>query len=144
MDPLDQSLLMDLVLAIKDGEEERVHQLLTLGVPPDRIDKSSGWSALHASVLYNTVFLPALLQRTLNPDAPTVLGGTALSYAVHELGENPSIERQRQLHDAIGLLRRSGANPKFGGPDQSALELSRLYRMPDVEQLLLQSVGGAT
>jgi hypothetical protein len=138
MDPLSRSLLVDLVSATEQGDAERVRDLLSIGVPPDVIDIESRWSALHASVIHNPMLLATLLGHTRNPDGPRVLGGTPLSYAVHELGEKPNPERKQQLLRAIELLLQSGADPTCGASDQSALELSRLYGMPDVEALLVQ------
>ena len=137
MDPLSDSLLIDLVSATEQGDVEHVRRLLALGVRPDVIEHSSGWSALHKSVLHDPRLLPTLLEYTANPDAPQVMGGTALSYVVHELGENPDDNRKQQLFEAIEVLLHAGANPQTGAPDQTALELAALYNMPDVYDALL-------
>jgi hypothetical protein len=142
MNSLQRSLLSDLVAVTVQGDAEQVRRLLSLGVRPDAIDKSSGWSALHASVLHNPSLLPTLLKFTETPDSPLVMGGTPLSYVVHELGENPDPDRRQSLFEAIGLLMHAGANPQCGGSDQTALELARLYKMPEVEALLLKGIGG--
>ena len=137
MGPVSASLLSDLVHATEHGDVEHVRRLLALGVRPDVIDLSSGWSALHSSVLHNPLLLPTLLEYTADPNAPQVMGGTPLSYVVHELGEHPDAGRKQKLLDAIDLLLRAGADPKGGGGDQTALELARLYKMSDVENALL-------
>lgn len=137
MDPLNASLLTDLVSATEQGDVEHVRRLLALGVRPDVIDLSSGWSALHSSVLHSPLLLPTLLEYTANPDAPQVMGGTPLSYVIHELGEQPDTKRKQQLFEAIDVLLQAGASPNVGGNDQTALELARLYKMPDVENALL-------
>jgi hypothetical protein len=137
MNPLSASLLSDLVSATERADVEHVRELLSLGVRPDLIDMMSGWSALHSSVLHCPLLLATLLEYTAAPDEPQVMGGTPLSYVVHELGENPDPQRRQQLLDAINLLLRAGANPKCGGADQTALALARLYKMPDVENFLL-------
>jgi ankyrin repeat protein len=136
IDPLNDALLADLVSATKQGDAEQVRLLLGLGVRPDVVDHISGWSALHMSVLYNPLLLPTLLEHTSNPDLPKVMGGTPLSYVVHELGEKPDAERRQELFEAIALLLQAGANPKSGATDQTAIELARLYHMPDVEAAL--------
>lgn len=136
MNPLSASLVSDLVSATERGDSEHVRELLLRGAKPDVIDMTSGWSALHSSVLHCPLLLATLLEYTTAPDAPQVMGGTPLSYVVHELGENPDPQRRQQLFDAINLLLRAGANPKCGGPDQAALELARLYKMPEVESVL--------
>src|SRR6185369_1425052 len=110
---------------------------LGLGVRPDVIDRSSGWSALHKSVLYNPLLLPTLLEHTADPDAPKVMGGTPLSYVVHELAEKPDDQRKQQLFEVVTLLLRAGASAESGAVDQTPLELARLYRMPDVEAALV-------
>ena len=138
MGPLSRSLVRDLVSAIEQQDTERVGHLLSMGVPPDAIDIHSSWSPLHASVVYSPTLLAPLLAHTHNPDGPQVLGGTPLSYVVHELGEEPSPERKQQLLGALELLLQAGANPKCGASDQTALELSRLYGLCDVEALLLK------
>ena len=139
MNPLDRPLLIDLVAAVEQGDEDHARQLLALGVRPDVIESTSGWSALHASILHAPSLLPLLLAHSAEPDGPQVLGGTPLSYVVHELGERPDAPRRQQLFEAMDLLLAAGADPMCGGSNQSALELSRLYRMPDVEAWLLKN-----
>ena len=136
MDPLSTSLLLDLLAATEDGNVAEMRRLLALGVKPDVAAPSSKWSALHTCILYNPSLLPILLEYTSAPDSPWVMGGTPLSYVVHELGENPSTERRQELFQAISLLLRAGADPRCGGSDQSPLYLSRMYEMPEVEMAL--------
>jgi hypothetical protein len=137
MDPLGDSLLFDLVSATKDGDVEHVRRLLALGVRPDRIEHQSGWSALHLSVLHQPSLLPILLEHTATPDAPWVMGGTALSYVVHELAEHPAAARKAQLLEAMDVLLRAGAEPGGGDGDQSPFALARIYGLRDVEEILL-------
>ena len=137
MDPLSASVLIDLVSAAGQSDVEHVRRLLALGVRPDVIETRSGWSALHSSVLHNPPLLPTLLEYTDDPDAPLVMGGTPLSYVVHELAEHPDDKRKQQLFEAIEVLLQAGANPACGAADQTPLELARLYRRPDIEDALL-------
>jgi ankyrin repeat protein len=137
MDPLSDSLLVDLVSATKRGDVEHIRRLLALGASPHVIEPESGWSALHTSVLYNPLLLPTLLEYTADPDAPWVMGGTPLSYVVHELAEDPDDKRKQELFEAIAVLVQAGANPECGGADQTALELARLYGRRDIEDALL-------
>ena len=132
MNPLNPSLLSDLVASTVQGDFEHVQRLLSLGVPPDVIDLSSGWSALHACVLHHPSHLESLLASSTDPDAPWVAGGTPLSYVVHELGEQPDENRRLQLLHAIELLLKAGANPKCGESDQTAVSLAVQYQMPEV------------
>jgi len=137
MDSLTRSLLHDLVAATEVGNVEAMQTLLTPGVRPDIVDIHSGWSALHAAVLsLHPGTLEQLLRHCDNPDRPTVGGGTALSYAIHELGESPAAQKRAALLAAVQNLLAAGADPKAGAPDQTALELVRMYRLDDVEPLL--------
>ena len=136
MDPLNRLLLQDLVSATKSGSEEQLVKLLSMGVQPNVVDSSSGWSALHAAVLFNLGSLPMLLRHCTEPDVPTVGGGTPLAYVVHELGENPAPGRSQELVAAIEMLLSAGARPGAGVGDQTPLELARLYRLSDVQVLL--------
>ena len=140
MDPLSQSLLQDLISATRLGDLEAIERLLALGVRPNVIDIHSRLSALHAAVMYQVGTLELLLRHCDDPDRPTILGGTALSYAIHELGESPPPEKREALLGAIKALLEAGANPRYGAADQTALELVRLYGLKDVESLL---TGGA-
>lgn len=137
MDLLSSLLVPDLVSATERGDSERMRELLMRGAKPEVIDRSTGWSALHSSVIHCPWLLATLLEYTSAPDEPQVGGGTPLSYVVHELGESPDLKRRLQLFVAVQILLRAGANPKCGGPDQTALGLARLYKMPDVEKVLL-------
>lgn len=143
MNPLNIALHSDLVLATKAGDTQRATELLSIGVRPDIVDSSSGWSALHAAVVFNTDSLGVLLEHCIDPDGPKVGGGTPLSYVIHELGENPGANRRQRLIDALNMLLSAGASPSAGGPDQTALELVRLYRLPDIELILMRSVAGS-
>ena len=139
VDSLRRSLLQDLVSAVTRGDSEHVQTLLLQGVRPDIIDLASGWSALHAAVLYNVKALDTLLPYARSLDGPQVMGGTPLSYVVHELKESPSPERSKDLMDALKTLLAAGANPRAGGPDQSALELAWLYGFGDIESMLMEA-----
>lgn len=143
MNPLDKAFLSDLVLATKAGNTPRVTELLSIGVRPDIVDASSGWSALHAAVVFNSDSLSVLLEHCIDADGPKVGGGTPLSYVIHELGENPSTNRRQRLIDALNMLLRAGASPSVGGPDQTALELVRLYQLPEIEVMLMGSAAGS-
>jgi ankyrin repeat protein len=137
MDSLSRSLLQDLVAATKVGDVEAMQTLLTRGARSDIVDTDSGWSALHAAVLFlHPGTLELLLRHCDNPDRAMVGGGTALSYAIHELGESPASEKREALLAAVQNLLAAGADPKVGGPDQTALELVRMYRLADIEPLL--------
>lgn len=135
MELLAASLLRDLVSAVTHGDVEQVELLLDQGVPPDVIDQASGWSALHAAVL----LLEVLLAFARSPDAPEVMGGTPMSYVLHELGEPVSPARRDELLGALASLLAAGASPRAGGVDQTPLELARLYRLRDVESLLSEA-----
>lgn len=111
--------------------------LLELRVQPDMLDIGSGYGALHAAAIFAPNLLPVLLPHSVHPDKAGVLGGTALSYVVHELGECPDAERQKSLLHAAELLLKSGAKPWIQNADQSLLSLARAYDLPDVEELLL-------
>lgn len=137
MSLLGALLVPDLVSATERGESARVRELLLRGAKPDVIDGVTGWSALHSSILHCPWLLATLLEYTTAPDEPKVGGGTPLSYVVHELGENPEPMRRQHLFAAIHLLLRAGANPQCGGPDQTAIGLARLYKMPEIEKVLL-------
>jgi hypothetical protein len=129
--------LQDLVAATQIGNVEAMHTLLKRGVRPDVVDIHSGWSALHAAVLsLHPGTLELLLRHCDNPDGPTVGGGTALSYAIHELGESPASEKRKALVTAVHNLLAAGADPKAGAPNQTALELVQMYRLDDIEPLL--------
>lgn len=137
MDSLSQSLLQDLVAATDIGNVDAMQTLLTRGVRPDIVDTHSGWSALHAAVLsLHPGTLELLLRHCDNPDRPTVGGGTALSYAIHELGESPASEKREALLAAVQKLLAAGADPKAGASDQTPLELVRMYQLDDIEPLL--------
>src|ERR1700750_2866398 len=119
-DPLSRSRLADLVSVLERGDTESVNLLLSLGVPPDVVDPSSGWSALHAAVLFKIELLPTLLEHSADPD-PLAGAATPLAHVVHELAEKPDAGRRQALLDAIKLLLSAGADPRAGGPAQTAL-----------------------
>lgn len=137
MDPLGDSLLIDLVSATEAGDAEQVRRLLALGVRPDLIEHRSHWSALHVSVIHNPSLVPILLEYTRTPDLPQVMGGTPLSYVVQELAGHPDAGRRQQLFQAMDTLLKAGADPAGGQNDQSPFALSRLYGLHDVEDALL-------
>ncbi|SFK96736.1 ankyrin repeat domain-containing protein [Lysobacter sp. cf310] len=139
MELLAASLLRDLVSAVTQGDAEQVELLLVRGVPPDVIDQAAGWSALHAAVLHNPQLLKVLLAFARSPDAPEVMGGTPMSYVLHELGEAASPARRDELLMALASLLAAGASPRAGGVDQTPLELARLYRLRDIESLLSEA-----
>jgi hypothetical protein len=141
VNPLADSLLFDLVSSTQAGDEEQVRRLLSLGVRPDLIEHQSGWSALHASVLHNPSLLPVLLEHTATPDLPKVMGGTALSYVVHELAEHPDADRKSQLLEAMDVLLRAGAEPGGGEAGQSPFTLARIYGLRDVEEVFVAHHG---
>lgn len=85
--------------------------------------------------------LEVLLRYWDDPDRPKVFGGTALSYAIHELGNSPAPEKREALLGAVRSLLAAGAGPKVGASDQTALGLVRLYRLKDVEPLLTGSAA---
>ena len=136
MSVVSDSLLKDLIAAVKSRDDAHIDCLLSLGVSPDVIEPGDTWSALHAAVIFNIGALPKLLSHSRDPDAPQVLGGTPLSYVVHELGEKPEPARRAELFVAMRLLKDKGASALAGGPDQRPMELARLYEMPDVEDRL--------
>jgi ankyrin repeat protein len=141
MTPFERSRIADLVAATKRGDVEYVDQLLAQGVRPDVIDLASGWSALHAAVLSAPELLPALLEYSADPDRPMVMGGTPLSYVIHELAEKPSDDRRQKLVGALHVLLDAGANPSAGAPDQSAHELAHLYGLDEIKPLLVKGVA---
>jgi ankyrin repeat protein len=141
MDSLNRSRIMDLVSATQRGDVAWMNQLLALDVRPEEIDLSSGLSALHAAVLFKPENLPTLLAHCRNPDYPRVMGGTPLSYIVHELGDQPNAARRNALLKAMNQLLRVGASPHAGGSDQTPLELARLYGLRDVEALLIEGAS---
>ena len=134
MDVLDRSLLIDLVSATKAGDLGRIRLLLDRGVRPDVVDSESGLSALHAAVMFHTEALEIMLPYARSLDR-AIIGGTALSYVVHEFADSKDEERRAELISALKVLLRAGANPQAGGADP-ALGLARLYNLPDLEALL--------
>jgi hypothetical protein len=137
MESFENSRVADLVSAIQQNDEQRVNMLLELRVQPDTVDIGSGYSALHAAAVFAPNILPVLLPHCAHPDSAVVMGGTALSYVVHELGECPDAERQKALLNAAEQLLKSGAKPWIKDTDQSPMSLARAYNLPDVEELLL-------
>ncbi|MCM5682459.1 hypothetical protein M8A51_23265 [Schlegelella sp. S2-27] len=144
MDPLAATRVADLVSAVEQGDAEYIDRMLALQVQVDEPDVLTGNSALHAAVLYHLELLPALLKHAANPDALDVGGATPLSCVLHELGEGPVGARRQQLVEAAAHLLHAGADPRAGASDQSALELARLYELPDVEALLVNAGAAVT
>jgi hypothetical protein len=99
-------------------------------------------TALHCAVEEaDQEIVSLLLGAGSNPDV-TFAGMTALSCAIHEIAEesrnhvvdDPS--RSKRLLAIVDLLVAAGADPAGGGPDQTPLELCRLYRIPELERRL--------
>ena len=143
MDPLAATRVADLVSAVEQGDADYVNKMLAVHAHVDEADVLTGNSALHAAVLHHVELLPALLEHAGNPDALDAAGATPLSYVVHELGDAPDAARRRQLVDAATRLLRAGADPRAGASDQSALELARLYELPEIEALLMHKCAVA-
>ena len=143
MDPLAATRVADLVSAVEHGDADYVNKMLALHAPVDAADVLTGNSALHAAVLYHVELLPELLKHADNPDALDIGGATPLSCVVHELSDTSDASRRQQLVDAATHLLRAGADPRAGASDQSALELARLYELPEVEALLVRGCAVA-
>lgn len=136
--PVDKSGRTELTHCIcdpfgSDVSKKRALELINSGVDLEQADKM-GFTYLHfAAQFENPVIVKALLENGANTNAETLMGASALQFAVVRC-KNYDLKRCLEV---IKLLLEAGADPDKKSRDGFTVrDLAKDFEIPEIEELV--------